>query len=96
MHIKDNFISQQQVNSIINLWSENTKNTFADWIPNKVSLSLRSKNAHSILPDNQSSWTLINGSNNIQWVNKISELFTAQFRRKAFIHSYIYAGMDEM
>jgi hypothetical protein len=48
------------------------------------------------LPDNQSSWTLINGSNNIQWVNKISDLFTAQFRRKAFIHPYIYAGMDEM
>uniref|UniRef100_A0A2R8ZGB5 Tubulin/FtsZ 2-layer sandwich domain-containing protein n=1 Tax=Pan paniscus TaxID=9597 RepID=A0A2R8ZGB5_PANPA len=56
---------------------------FVEWIPNNV------KTAMAV--------TFIGNSTAIQELFKrISEQFTAMFRRKAFLHWYTGEGMDEM
>jgi hypothetical protein len=34
-------------------------------------------------------WILSNEKNNVEWLAKITKLFGAQFRRKAFLHHYV-------
>jgi len=72
-----------------------TKNSqyFVEWIPNNV------KTAVCDIPpqDSKMSVTFIGNSTAIQDLFKrISESFTAMFRRKAFLHWYTDEGMDEM
>jgi len=72
-----------------------TKNSayFVEWIPNNV------KTAVCDIPPRglKMSATFIGNSTAIQELFKrISEQFTAMFRRKAFLHWYTGEGMDEM
>merc|ERR1712164_177549 len=66
---------------------------FVEWIPNNV------KTAVCDIPPRglKMSATFIGNSTTIQEIFKrISEQFTAMFRRKAFLHWYTGEGMDEM
>ena len=66
---------------------------FVEWIPNNV------KTAVCDIPPRGLSMavTFIGNSTAIQEIFKrISEQFTAMFRRKAFLHWYTGEGMDEM
>ena len=66
---------------------------FAEWIPNNV------KTAVCDIPPRglKMAATFIGNSTAIQELFKrISEQFTAMFRRKAFLHWYTGEGMDEM
>ena len=66
---------------------------FVEWIPNNV------KTAVCDIPPRGLSMavTFIGNSTAIQNIFKrISEQFTAMFRRKAFLHWYTGEGMDEM
>merc|ERR1712193_323618 len=66
---------------------------FVEWIPNNVKSSVC-----DIPPkDLKMSATFIGNSTAIQEMFKrVSEQFTAMFRRKAFLHWYTGEGMDEM
>jgi len=66
---------------------------FVEWIPNNVKSS-----ACDIPPKGLSmSSTFIGNSTSIQEMfRRVSEQFTAMFRRKAFLHWYTGEGMDEM
>ena len=64
-----------------------------EWIPNNV------KTAACDIPPRglKMSGTFIGNSTSIQELFKrISEQFTAMFKRKAFLHWYTGEGMDEM
>ena len=66
---------------------------FVEWIPNNV------KTAVCDIPPRglKMSATFIGNSTAIQELfRRISEQFTAMFRRKAFLHWYTGEGMDEM
>ena len=66
---------------------------FVEWIPNNV------KTAVCDIPPRGLSMaaTFIGNTTAIQEIFKrISEQFTAMFRRKAFLHWYTGEGMDEM
>lgn len=66
---------------------------FVEWIPNNV------KTAVCDIPPRglKMSATFIGNSTSIQELFKrISEQFTAMFKRKAFLHWYTGEGMDEM
>lgn len=69
----------------------NTSNSFQDWVPNALEVSIGSR-----YKNENRAWVLYNGRNNIDWLRKVCELFTGQFRRKAFIYHYTSGGMDEM
>ena len=81
---------------------------FVEWIPNNVKtavcdipprgLKMSSTFVGKLLPKIFLSTTLyIGNSTAIQEIFKrISEQFTAMFRRKAFLHWYTGEGMDEM
>ena len=81
---------------------------FVEWIPNNVKtavcdipprgLKMSSTFVGKLLPKMLLSTTLyIGNSTAIQEIFKrISEQFTAMFRRKAFLHWYTGEGMDEM
>eukprot|EP01104_Vermistella_antarctica_P019799 TRINITY_DN7_c0_g1_i1.p1 TRINITY_DN7_c0_g1~~TRINITY_DN7_c0_g1_i1.p1 ORF type:complete len:456 (-),score=169.03 TRINITY_DN7_c0_g1_i1:181-1548(-) len=66
---------------------------FVDWIPNNIKSSLC-----DVPPKgHKMAVTFIGNSTSIQDIFKrISEQFTAMFRRKAFLHWYTGEGMDEM
>jgi len=66
---------------------------FVEWIPNNV------KTAVCDIPPKglKMSVTFIGNSTSVQQLFKrVSEQFTAMFRRKAFLHWYTSEGMDEM
>ncbi|KAI4458854.1 tubulin [Holotrichia oblita] len=72
-----------------------TKNSgyFVEWIPNNVKVAVC-----DIPPPNMKMASVFIGNTTaIQEIFKrISEQFTAMFRRRAFLHWYISEGMDEM
>ncbi|EPB74378.1 tubulin/FtsZ family protein [Ancylostoma ceylanicum] len=77
---------------MLNIQNKNSS-YFVDWIPNNV------KTAVCDIPPRglKMSATFIGNSTAIQELFKrISEQFTAMFRRKAFLHWYTGEGMDEM
>ncbi|KAF9539416.1 Tubulin beta-4A chain [Mortierella hygrophila] len=77
---------------MLNVQSKNSS-YFVEWIPNNV------KTAVCDIPPRglKMSVTFIGNSTAIQELFKrISEQFTAMFRRKAFLHWYTGEGMDEM
>jgi len=68
-------------------------NNFVDWIPNNIKFSVCD------IPPTTSkmSATFVGNSTAIQDVFKrISDNFTAMFRRKAFLHNFTSEGMDDM
>ncbi|XP_042228540.1 tubulin beta chain-like isoform X2 [Homarus americanus] len=77
---------------MLKMQNKNTSH-FVEWIPNNV------KTAVCDIPPRglKMSGTFIGNSTAIQELYKrISEQFTAMFRRKAFLHWYTGEGMDEM
>ena len=77
---------------ILNTQNKNS-NYFVEWIPSNV------KTAVCDIPPRglKSSATFIGNTTAIQELFKrVSEQFTAMFRRKAFLHWYTGEGMDEM
>jgi tubulin beta len=77
---------------MLNIQNKNSS-YFVEWIPNNV------KTAVCDIPPRglKMSATFIGNSTAIQEIFKrISEQFTAMFRRKAFLHWYTGEGMDEM
>ena len=76
---------------ILNTQNKNS-NYFVEWIPSNV------KTAVCDIPPRglKSSATFIGNTTAIQELFKrVSEQFTAMFRRKAFLHWYTGEGMDE-
>ncbi len=73
--------------------SNRNSSYFVEWIPNNIKLSVC-----DIPPRGLSmSATFLGNSTAIQSIFKrVSEQFTAMFRRKAFLHWYTAEGMDEM
>ena len=82
---------------------------FVEWIPNNVKVCIKEHIKSVQLCDWQvavcdvaprglpMSATFIGNSTTIQEIfRRISEQFTAMFRRKAFLHWYTGEGMDEM
>ncbi|KAI1308999.1 Tubulin beta-2 chain [Halotydeus destructor] len=66
---------------------------FVEWIPNNVKVAVCDIPPRGL----KMSGTFIGNSTAIQEIFKrISEQFTAMFRRKAFLHWYTGEGMDEM
>lgn len=66
---------------------------FVDWIPNNI------KSSHTDIPPKGTKMSVTFLANNtaIQSIFKrVSEQFTAMFRRKAFLHWYTVEGMEEM
>ena len=81
--IEENMLSVQQKNA----------SYFVEWIPNNVQL------AQCDIPPRgmRMAVTFIGNSTAIQAIFKrVSDQFTAMFRRKAFLHWYTGEGMDEM
>jgi tubulin beta len=71
----------------------NRRSYFVEWIPNNI------KSAVCDIPPKglKMSSTFIGNNTAIQEMFKrVSEQFTAMFRRKAFLHWYTGEGMDEM
>ncbi|KAL4285381.1 hypothetical protein GQ457_16G024480 [Hibiscus cannabinus] len=77
---------------ILNVQNKNSS-YFVEWIPNNVKSSVC-----DIPPEGLSmAATFIGNSTSIQEMfRRVSEQFTAMFRRKAFLHWYTGEGMDEM
>eukprot|EP00122_Pirum_gemmata_P010931 Pgem_evm1s10121 len=69
------------------------KDYFVEWIPNNCKTSVC-----DIAPEGQDmSVTFIGNSTAVQnSFKRVSEQFTAMFRRKAYLHWYTNEGMDEM
>jgi len=66
---------------------------FVDWIPNNIKSSV----CNVAPPGLPMSATFVGNSTSIQELFKrVSEQFSAMFRRKAFLHWYTCEGMDEM
>lgn len=66
---------------------------FVEWIPNNVKVAV----CDMPPPGLKMSGTFIGNTTAIQEIFKrVSEQFTAMFRRKAFLHWYTGEGMDEM
>ncbi|KAG2601409.1 hypothetical protein PVAP13_5KG590000 [Panicum virgatum] len=75
------------------MWDNKNSSYFVEWIPNNVKSSVC-----DIPPRGLSmASTFIGNSTSIQEMfRRVSEQFTAMFRRKAFLHWYTGEGMDEM
>lgn len=66
---------------------------FVEWIPNNVKIAVCDIPPRGL----KMSGTFVGNSTSIQEILKrISEQFSAMFRRKAFLHWYTGEGMDEM
>jgi tubulin beta len=77
---------------MLNVQNKNSS-YFVEWIPNNVKSSVC-----DIPPTGlKMSSTFVGNSTSIQEMfRRVSEQFTAMFRRKAFLHWYTGEGMDEM
>jgi tubulin beta len=77
---------------MLNIQNKNTA-YFVEWIPNNIKTSVCDIPPKGL----KMSATLLGNSTAIQSMFKrVSEQFTAMFRRKAFLHWYTGEGMDEM
>nr|NP_651606.2 beta-Tubulin at 97EF, isoform C [Drosophila melanogaster]AAF56770.3 beta-Tubulin at 97EF, isoform C [Drosophila melanogaster] len=86
-------MSMKEVDTqMYNVQSKNSS-YFVEWIPNNVKVAVCDIPPRGL----KMSATFIGNSTAIQEIFKrISEQFTAMFRRKAFLHWYTGEGMDEM
>jgi len=77
---------------MLNVQNKNSS-YFVEWIPNNIKSSVCDIPPKGL----KMSTTFIGNSTAIQEMFKrVSEQFTAMFRRKAFLHWYTGEGMDEM
>lgn len=86
-------MSQKEVDDQMLLIQNKHSPYFVDWIPNNI------KSSHTDIPPKgqKMSVTFIANNTAIQSLFKrVSDQFTAMFRRKAFLHSYTNEGMEEM
>merc|ERR1712072_337857 len=84
--------SKEVDEQMLNVQNKNSS-YFVEWIPNNI------KSAVCDIPPRglKMTVTFIGNSTAIQEMFKrVSEQFTAMFRRKAFLHRYTGEGMDEM
>ncbi|XP_016983089.1 tubulin beta chain isoform X2 [Drosophila rhopaloa] len=86
-------MSMKEVDTqMLNVQSKNSS-YFVEWIPNNVKVAVCDIPPRGL----KMSSTFIGNTTAIQEIFKrISEQFTAMFRRKAFLHWYTGEGMDEM
>ncbi len=83
---------QEVDEQMLNVQNKNSS-YFVEWIPNNVKSSVCDIPPKGL----KMSATFIGNSTAIQEMFKrVSEQFTAMFRRKAFLHWYTGEGMDEM
>lgn len=86
-------ISQYEAEIAVQQLQTRNSSYFVEWIPGSIAVSY----SKQPIDGNQTSAVLMGSSSAIQDVFKrVSEQFTAMFRRKAFLHSYTGEGMDEM
>ncbi|XP_063631247.1 tubulin beta chain-like [Cydia splendana] len=79
-------------NQVVAIQNKNSS-YFVEWIPNNLKVSVCDVPPRGL----KMSATFVGNSTAIQEIFKrISEQFTAMFRRKAFLHWYTGEGMDEM
>lgn len=77
---------------VLNVQNKNSS-YFVEWIPNNVKSSVCDIPPRGLAMAS----TFIGNSTSIQEMfSRVSEQFTAMFRRKAFLHWYTGEGMDEM
>lgn len=91
LNCRDNFSYESEIDTKVRLWLNEEKLTFTDWIPNNIHSSITEQVSSS-----PSANILINSRHVVTIFEKWAEMFTAQFRRKAFIYNYTAGGMDEM
>ncbi|KAF3455275.1 hypothetical protein FNV43_RR05723 [Rhamnella rubrinervis] len=91
-HVQGKMSTKEVDEQMINVQNKNSS-YFVEWIPNNVKSSVC-----DIPPRGLSmASTFIGNSTSIQEMfRRVSEQFTAMFRRKAFLHWYTGEGMDEM
>ena len=77
---------------MLNVQNKNSS-YFVEWIPNNVKSSVCDIPPKGL----KMAGTFVGNSTSIQEMfRRVSEQFTAMFRRKAFLHWYTGEGMDEM
>ena len=77
---------------MLNVQNKNSS-YFVEWIPNNVKTALCDIPPRGL----KMACTFIGNSTSVQQLFKrVSDQFTAMFRRKAFLHWYTSEGMDEM
>jgi tubulin beta len=93
MMYRGSMMSSNEVAEAVRTISDQISGNFVEWDPDKIKATIC-----SIPPDSsQTSSMFIANSTCIKDVwNRISDQFTAMFRRKAFLHWYSGEGMDEM
>jgi len=85
-------ISTQEIDDNLFLAQSRNQNSFVDWIPNNIKSSV----CDIPPPGYKTAVTFVANSTAIQDVfRRVSDQFTAMFKRKAFLHSYREEGMDE-
>lgn len=86
-------MATKEVDDQMMLIQEKSHADFVDWIPNNIKSSVTDTPHKGY----KMSATFIGNNTSIQSLFKrISEQFTAMFRRKAFVHWYTSEGMEEM
>ncbi|XP_073966657.1 tubulin beta-1 chain-like [Choristoneura fumiferana] len=86
-------MSMREVDNQILAIQNKNSSYFVEWIPNNLKVSVCDVPPRGL----KMSATFVGNSTAIQEIFKrISEQFTAMFRRKAFLHWYTGEGMDEM
>nr|XP_061827580.1 tubulin beta chain-like isoform X2 [Nerophis lumbriciformis] len=86
-------LSMKEVDEQMLTIQDKNSSYFVEWIPNNISTAVCDIPPRGL----KMSVTFIGNSTAIQELFKrISEQFTAMFRRKAFLHWYTEQGMDEM
>ncbi|XP_061925901.1 tubulin beta-2 chain-like isoform X2 [Entelurus aequoreus] len=86
-------LSMKEVDEQMLTIQDKNSSYFVEWIPNNISTAVCDIPPRGL----KMSVTFIGNSTAIQELFKrISEQFTAMFRRKAFLHWYTDQGMDEM
>jgi tubulin beta len=86
-------LSMKDVDEQVYAIQNKNSSYFVEWIPNNLMVAVCDIPAKGL----KMSGTFIGNSTAIQDIFKrISEQFTAMFRRKAFLHWYTGEGMDEM
>lgn len=86
-------VSMKEVDEQMLLAQNKNSSYFVEWIPNNVKTAVCDVAPRGL----KMSVTFVGNSTSIQELFKrISDQFTAMFRRKAFLHWYTGEGMDEM
>lgn len=86
-------VSVKEVEDQMNHIQERNSAYFVEWIPNNVQTAICSMPPKGM----KMSATFVGNSTSIQELFKrVSDQFSAMYRRKAFLHWYINEGMDEI